>query len=325
MEKEDKNKFEVIASHFHGEGSGDVVKDFQDDADFKSVRKIYSLREKVDQLARLSKVGHAQVKVDRRLNGRSKSVIINRKFKVFRYVAVIFLLVALTGVLGIITYRFSLSDKKEIITEFVSSTGEMKEVILPDGTKVWLGANSTLKYNDRFGKTNREVAFDGEAMFDVVKDEKLSFHVKLGNVFIQVYGTKFLVTGYSESHKNEVILLEGKVEYQQKDRSVFILPGEQLTENLLTGELLKSQVDVEHYNAWINGKVYLDNKGLDDLAFLMEKWYGVEFVFRNDTLKTYKFTGIINKEKPLDYVLKIITLTNKVKFKKEGEKIMITN
>ncbi|MGV8095145.1 MAG: FecR family protein [Mangrovibacterium sp.] len=324
MENKSKNKFEVIASHFHDEDHGNAVKDLRDDADLKAVGKIYSLREKVDQLAHLDRVEDAQVKVDRRLRSRSKSVM-SRNFKVFRYAAVIFILVALTGVLGIMTYRSLLPEKKEIITKIVSSTGEMKEMVLPDGTKVWLGANSTMKYDEQFGEKNREVMFNGEAMFDVVKNEKLSFLVKLENAFIQVHGTKFLVTSYSERNKNEVILFEGKVKYHQKDQAIFISPGERLTDNQLTGEIVRDQVDLKNYNDWINGKVYLDNKELGDLAFLLEQWYGVKFVFSNDSLTAYKFTGIINKEKPLDYVLKIITLTNKVKFKKEGEKIMITN
>jgi ferric-dicitrate binding protein FerR (iron transport regulator) len=324
MENKSENKFEVIASHFHDEDHGNAVKNLRDDADLKAVGKIYSLREKVNQLAYLGRVEDAQVKVDRRISGRSKSVM-SRNFKVFRYAAVIFILVALTGVLGIMTYRSLLSEKKEIITKIVSSTGEMKEMVLPDGTKVWLGANSIMKYDEQFGEKNREVMFNGEAMFDVVKNEKLSFLVKLENAFIQVHGTKFLVTSYSERNKNEVILFEGKVKYQQKDQAIFISPGERLTDNQLTGEIVRDQVDLKHYNDWINGKVYLDNKELGDLAFLLEQWYGVKFVFSNDNLTAYKFTGIINKEKPLDYVLKIITLTNKVKFKKEGEKIMITN
>ena len=206
-----------------------------------------------------------------------------------------------------------------------SSTGEMKEVVLPDGTKIWLGANSTLKYDERFGDKNREVIFNGEAMFDVVKDEKLSFVVNLENASIQVHGTRFLVTGYSERSKSEIVLLEGKVKYQQNDQTVFMSPGERLTGDRLTGEIIREQIDTAHYQDWDEGKVYLDNRELSDLIFMLEKWYGVKFVFSNDNLKSYKFTGFINKEKPLDYVLKIITLTNKVKFKKEGEKIMITD
>lgn len=324
MEDKNKNKFEDIASHFHGEDENDMVKYPHNDTDFKVVGKIYSLREKVNQLAHLSQVEDILVKVNRRLSSRSKSPV-NNKFIIFRYAAVLFVFAVLSGVVGIFIYQSSFSDKNEIITRIVSSTGEMKEVELPDGTKVWLGANSTLKYDDSFGQRNRNVIFQGEAMFDVTKSEKLSFFVKLKNAFIEVHGTKFLISGYSERNKNEVILLDGKVKYQRGDRVISMFPGERITDNQLTGEIVTDQVDVTHYDDWINGKIYLGSKELDDLTFLLEQWYGVKFVFSNDSLKTYKFTGIINKEKPLDYVLNIISLTNKVKFKKEGETIMITN
>ncbi len=104
-----------------------------------------------------------------------------------------------------------------------------------------------------------------------------------------------------------------------------MLPGERLTDSRLTGELALEQIDVAHYNNWTRGKVYLDNEELGDLAFLLEQWYGVNFVFSNESLKRYKFSGMINKEKPLEYTLKIIALTNKVKFKKGENGIMITN
>lgn len=326
MRNNDENKFESIASYFHREDGRDVVEDLRGDADLQAVGKIYSLKEKVNQLAHLTRVEDAQVKVGGRLNGRSKSFISkNLNLKVFRYAAVIFILVALTGVLGIITYRSSLSEKKEMITEIISSTGEMKEVVLPDGTKVWLGANSTLKYNEHFGQESREVIFKGEALFDVVKNEKLSFLVRLEDAFVKVHGTRFLLTSYTAGNKNEVVLLEGKVGYQRKNEVTDMSAGEYLTDNRLTGEKVVNKIDPDHYKDWINGKVYLDNKGLDDLTFLLEQWYGVNFVFSNESLKRYKFSGMINKEKPLEYTLKIIALTNKVKFKKGESGIMITN
>lgn len=323
MENKNENKFEIIASHFHGEERDDVVKNLPDDEDFKAVKRIYSQRDKVSLLARLSRIEDAKKKVDRRL--RRQLSFSGRNYKFFRYAAVFLVLIALTGVFGKMIYRSLVFEDKVAITTIVSSTGEMKEVALPDGTKIWLGANSTLKYNNSFGEKNRNVVFNGEAMFDVAKDEILPFFVKLEDASVKVYGTRFLLISYTAGNKNEVVLLEGKVGYQRKNEVTYMSPGEYLTDNRLTGEMVVNMIDPDHYKDWINGKVYLDNKDLDDLAFLLEQWYGVKFGFINDSLKTYQFTGMINKEKPLEYTLKIIALTNKVKFKKGENEIMITN
>jgi len=323
MENQNENKFEVIASYLHGEEGGDVLKDLHDDADFKAVKRIYAQREKVRLLSRLSRIADAKKKVDQRLRRRPE--LLAKKQKQFRYAAVFLVLVALAGVFGRMIYQFSLSEKKESITGFASSTGEIKELDLPDGTKVWLGSNSTLKYNNHFGTDNRTVTFGGEAMFDVAKDEKLAFLVKIENASIKVHGTRFLVTSYSKGGRNEIILLRGQVEYLRQGQNYFMFPGQRISDNRYSGKIVFDHVDLDHYDDWVKGKIYVDHEMLGELAFSLEQWYGVKFIFSNDSLKTYKFTGTINKDKPLDYTLNVITLTNKVKFKKGENGITITN
>src|SRR5690606_6666507 len=113
------------------------------------------------------------------------------------------------------------------------------------------------------------------------------------------------VTGYSKANKNEVVLLEGKIKYHRENQSFVLTPGERITDNRLTGETIKDRIEVENYKEWMNGKIYLDNNELDDLTFLLEQWYGVKFSFSDNSLKTYKFTGVIHKTESLDYNLNI--------------------
>jgi len=83
---------------------------------------------------------------------------------------------------------------------------------------------------------------------------------------------------------------------------------------------------MENYMEWMNGKIYFDNSELDDLIFLLEQWYEAKFTFGNESLKSYMFTGVIDKRQSLDYNLNIISLTNKVKFKiNEHGMIFINN
>jgi transmembrane sensor len=120
-----------------------------------------------------------------------------------------------------------------------------------------------------------------------------------------------------------VVLLEGKIKYHRENQSFILTPGERITDNRLTGETIKDRVELENYKEWMNGKIYLNNSKLDDLTFLLEQWYGVEFSFSDNSMKTYKFTGVIHKTESLGYNLNIISLTNKVKFQKDEHGIII--
>jgi transmembrane sensor len=322
MENKNKNKFEDFASHLHDGEREKLTGNIRNDADFKAAEKIFSLREKINQLAHLSLVEEAWKKVEWRLREKNPFWI-SQNFRLFRYAAIFIVLVALAGIIGKMIFQSPETNKQKIFTEIITSTGEMEEVLLPDSSKVWIGANSSLEYDNGFGQENRDIIFTGEAMFDVEKNDRIPFLVKLDDASVSVHGTKFLVTGYSKAKKNEVVLLEGKIKYHRENQSFILTPGERITDNRLTGETIKDRVEVENYEEWMNGKIYLDNSKLDDLTFLLEQWYGTKFSFRNNSLKTYKFTGVIHKTESLDYNLNIISLTNKVKFQKNEYGIII--
>jgi len=324
MENKNQNKFEYFASLLHDKEESEVNEDVSSDLDFKATNKIYRYLDKVILLAKLSNAEDAWKKIEWKLREKN-SFLPAQNFRFFRYAAILFVLVALAGITSNMIFKALQPNKQDTFIEFVSSSGEMKEVVLPDGSKVWMGANSVLKYNNGFGNINRDIIFNGEAMFEVVKDDLLYFAVKLDNASIKVYGTKFLVTDYPLRNKKEVVLLEGNIKYNQANQEFFMLPGERLTANRLTGDISKDTIILENYNEWVNGKVYFENNDLYDLVFLLEKWYGVEFSFSSNNLKAYKFTGVIKKTETLDYNINNIAFTNKVKFQKKGNRIIISN
>ncbi|MDO9592502.1 MAG: FecR family protein, partial [Erysipelotrichaceae bacterium] len=213
----------------------------------------------------------------------------------------------------------------EQFTSIVAPLGDIKNLTLTDGTEVWLNSGSILKFSNLFGKTNRHVIVEGEALFKVFKDDKNAFIVSLGNSRVIVHGTTFNVKAYSTDDKYEVILIEGSVEYVNSKKNIFIEPGERLTETTTSGDLLVDHVDTEKCISWISEKAYFDSKTLLELVTLLETWYNVDFEFANDTTKSYKFTGMITREQTLEYTLKMIEMTNKVKFVKKGGKMLITN
>lgn len=323
MEDESKNKFEDFAAYLHGENSPDLVSFSQDDTDFKAAEQINLLKEKVNLLDKLTRIEDVRKNIEIQFKRKSSSRIL--RYKIMRYAAGLLILLGLFGVLGKMLSDSFRSKSQDKFTEIVSSVGEIKEVVTPDGTKIWLGSNSTIKYASDFGSQNRNVIFSGEAMFDVAKDRAHPFSVAIENASIRVHGTKFILTSYSTGFENEVILLEGKVEYQIKNKSIIISAGEHMINKQQTNETFINKVNSNNYGDWVNGRVYLDNKELSGLAFMLEQWYGTRFIFEKDSLKTFKFTGLINKEKPLAYNLMIIESTNKVKFKKGENGLIITN
>lgn len=320
MKSKNENRDEDFASFFHEKAN--LQEEESTSQEFKVVEKIYNLRENITLLAKLKTAGSVWKKLDHRIIEKKPTVKFNKIFRL-PYAAAIIALLVVGGSLGIINYLSPFSDEALTYSEIISHTGEMKEVELPDGTNVWLGSNSSLKYDNKFGQRNRSVDLNGEAMFEVITDNTLPFYINMGKASIKVHGTKFLVTSYTEGHKNEVILMEGKVEYLRENHSYFMAPGESLADDLHTGKIVKKKVELDSYSQWRNGKVYLDNNNLNYLVFLMGQWYGKKFVFRDTSLKELTFTGVINKNNSLDYNMNIIELTNKVKFKKSENVITI--
>ena len=327
MQNKNNNRFEDIPSYFHGEikiGGDELPTKIKEDPDFKSVERIYSLREKVSQASQISTETDAWKKVQKRIGRRAERFVLHR-FLFSKYAAIVLALVTLSGVLGTLFYYSPLRSIQQTEVRFVAPDGKISALTLSDGTRVWLSPESILEYSDDFGIDNRTVKLEGEALFDVTKNSKLPFITKTGSSEIKVHGTRYLAKNDLNNKRKEVILLEGKVEYRKDNHSIFITGGERITDNRLTGQIAVEQIDVLNYEGWINGKIDFDNEMLEDLTICLSRWYGVTLEFADESIKFYKFTGTISKDKPLDYTLKIIALTNKVKFKKEGNKIIIMN
>ncbi len=324
MENTKNSKFENLASHFHDEYEEKLNENIIKDNDFKAVEKLFNLREKVMHLALLKSKEEAWRKIHNKLFGRY-IFSANKNYKIILLVAALSILIVLTGILSKIIYRPSSSEETESLTQIVTSTGEMKEVLLPDGTSVFLSANSTLNYDNSFGQKNRNIELNGEGLFDIKMEESLPFLVKINNGLIKVHGTKFILTSYSGRNKNEIILLDGKVQYQSDKNNFFLDKGDRLIDNMSSGETIRDKIIIDNYNEWQLGKVYFDNQNLNDLAFLLEQWYGIRFIFSSDDLRYYKFTGHLNKKDKLEYNLNIIELTNKVKFNKTGKGVISIN
>ena len=150
-----------------------------------------------------------------------------------------------------------------------------KQLTLSDGTRIWLNAESSLKYPDTFeGKAQREVYLEGEAYFEVSKNPQHPFLVKTTAIETQVLGTSFNIKAYSKKDV-QVTLLEGSIKVSDKHHNNILLkPGEHTNE-----KLHKSQVEnVSQYRAWTTGSFYFDNTELIEIMRELGRWYNIDTV-----------------------------------------------
>lgn len=199
------------------------------------------------------------------------------------------------------------------ILELTTPKGGTYQITLPDGTKVWLNAGSTMKYPIRFSGAERIVELTGEAYFLVVKDAKKPFKVISAGQEIQVLGTAFNVSAYPDDPETKTTLVEGKVRLSLAGELseavsgnsgyVELIPGEQ---GIIRGErLAKANVDSELYTAWKSGYFYFKRTPLEEILRQAARWYDVEVLYQGG-VPSETFSGDIRRDVSLRGLLDIL-------------------
>ncbi len=315
----DQNRWETWVSLLHGEESESEDNSRlseESEKELKVGHRLYNSRERVAQVRRLKPVESAWDELEKNLSTRQPWWN-----EILKYAA-IFVIAFLTAAGAFWTFQ-SATIENESWASISAPNGQISNVTLFDGTNVWLNAGSTLTYKQSFNKNNREVVLEGEAFFAVTKNEGTPFIVHAGTSEIQVHGTEFNVKAYSNDSKIATVLVEGEVEFRTGQQSLMMAPGEQVLFTRNTGKVEKSKINIEEHIAWKGGKIYFNDETLFTLAQQLERWYEVKFAFANEELKSYRFTGVINKERSLAYTLEIIQKIRKVKFEFNKEQILV--
>ena len=215
-------------------------------------------------------------------------------------------------------------EKAEWNTIVVPRGGEY-ELVLADGTRVWLNSESRLTYPVRFTGELREVKMEGEICFDVARKEEQPFVVRMGEADIRVLGTSFNVMNYEDENRVEVALQTGKVNFTvNKTKQVYSLsPGNVVRMDKKNLDVQLAEEDVSMISAWRTGYFYFENMPMEELVVKLERWYQVKFVFANDEVKRMRFSGAVRKYRELKYVLKIIEKTKDISFVDFGDRIKV--
>lgn len=225
---------------------------------------------------------------------------------------------------GILQYGNSAEEQaveSKINTLKVPRGGEY-QLVLSDGTKVWLNSETELSYSVPFVGEKRHVNLKGEAYFDVAPNKDMPFVVSSGNQEIQVLGTEFNVSAYPNENQTVTTLVEGKVQVAngQSEQKKYLLPNEQSILNKTTQNIEKHTVDVYPYIAWKDGRFVFNNVTLEEFLSKMSRWYNVEVVFNDESLKTIRFTGDLPRYNDMTSILKIIEAEMSVNIKVEDNK-----
>lgn len=233
---------------------------------------------------------------------------------------------AVLAVLAVgLAYWFRSTPEEWLVA--TAAPGEVHELTLPDGTRVWLNESSVLHYPRTFEGKDRPVRLEGEAYFEVVHQADRPFRVETSALQVCVLGTSFQVRCWSDSLWAETTLMEGKVEVRnpgnQERRT--LAPGQQAVVHSTTGRIQVQQVDPALEIWWRNEPIPFKQYTLPRIAALLEKCYQVQFVFSAevDTLRTY--SGVLKKKDDVEAVLKALQHAIPFDYQKKDNKIYLSN
>ena len=222
--------------------------------------------------------------------------------------------------------RLDSLHKKELeFNQLIIPKGTFYHLVLSDGTKVWLNADSKIKYPVSFGKDKREVSLHGEGYFEVAKDSTRPFIVSTEKMDVKVLGTTFDVNTYEDEGKSFVVLVEGLVEVSAgKGESRIITPGHMAEVNMYDtqAKIQISKCDAEHYIAWKNGNFSFRNASLTEILKRVSRYYDVT-VIREQVFEEEYYTGDVSSDVSLESLLAVIESSTSVSFKVERKIVYV--
>ena len=224
---------------------------------------------------------------------------------------------------GEIVYHKSEEETTEVVyNKLEVPRGGECMIKLDDGTKVWVNAETKLKYPVVFVGDRREVVLEGEAFFDVAKNEK-PFIVKTSFGDVRVLGTAFGISAYASEPESYTTLVRGKVSVEREGmKPVVILPGEQVV-TFKDGKMIKQEVDVEEFVGWKDGIYVFKEKSLGEIMKTLERWYNISVDFQDKSLVDLPFTGNLKRYDDINVFFDALTRTGDMKYRVEGNQVIL--
>lgn len=220
---------------------------------------------------------------------------------------------------GILAYNAENVAGETAYNTITTPKGGQYQVMLPDGSRVWLNAASSLHFPTVFPGSERKVTLTGEAYFEIAADETKPFKVMTRGTEIKVLGTRFNVNAYTDEAAVNTTLLQGSVVVEHNGKSALLKPGQQaqVTETIQ----VLDKVDTETLIAWKNGRFSYNNTSLETIMKQVSRWYDVEVVFEEKITDTYSMD--IGRDVPLQKLFRYLERSGGAHFSIQGRRITI--
>lgn len=212
-----------------------------------------------------------------------------------------------------------------VYNEYRTVAGQRKLLVLSDGSRIWLGNASKIRYPKDFQNNKRDVFLDGQAFFEVSPDAERPFHVHVGELDVKVLGTSFDVENYVTDKEQMITVVSGKVSVQAKHKNnqYWILENRgQVVYNPIEKRGYKREVDVADVVSRRNGELVLNNEALKSIAVELERWYGVEIEVVSPALNSKRLSLSV-KDDPLQRVLNMLSIAGDFRFEIQGKHIKL--
>ena len=213
------------------------------------------------------------------------------------------------------------ADNAALFNTISTAKGNQYQLILSDGSKVWLNAASSMRFPTAFKGKERRVEITGEAYFEIAKNPAMPFIIEAGSGEIDVLGTHVNINAYSDEPLVKTTLLEGVVMVKKEATRQVLEPGQQAAFSPQGGITLSKNVDVAQETAWKDGFFWFDNTEIHTLMRQVSRWYDVDVTFTGN-IGDDGFTGKISRNVPLSQLLKVLE-QYELHFTIEGKKIIV--
>lgn len=226
---------------------------------------------------------------------------------------------------GQLIYNSENKDNDQAVSQMnMLSTpkGGQYQIFLPDGSKVWLNALSSIKYPTAFSKNERKVEVTGEVFFEVQKDINRPFKVFFGETEVEVLGTSFNVTAYPEDATSRTTLVEGSISLTSSHIHKQLKPGDQASVGA-SGNITTQIVDVEEAIAWKKGLFYFRNAGIEQIMKKAARWYDIKVRY-DGAIPAKRFTGKIPMDVNVSELLQMLNYAG-VACRFEDNQVIVSN
>ena len=217
------------------------------------------------------------------------------------------------------------SGRLEYVAKSDSIVGEVEyntlvvpqfNIVLADGSRVWLNAGSSLRYPEAFSRDERKVFLSGEAYFEVEHDESTPFIVNTEVMDLQVLGTSFNIKAYDNENTVVTTLVSGKIrqEFPNVGKKIVLTPSRQSVFDRVSGKLETKQADIQETLAWREGKIIANNERLEDIFRQLSRWYDFKVVYTLPSLKDIRFYLHSNRYAEVRTILEHLQTTKGIRF-----------